>query len=364
MAGVMAIATIVAVLIVAFCYLALTNQPLPFFEALLPPHAASDVYWLMAAASSFCLVPVGALLKRASAPPPLIELAAMAAKVPKASLRGELLTIPYSKISRVEFYEVNGHKFLDIKSSVGESRIISAGFSDEHTFEEFAAALRQRYERSKKQSEQASQSNRSAASTSKMEAGPHSEHGLIRVVTFEELMYEPAPPRYGKRIGTALDKKELAVDKLLDSCFSYIGCKQYNKGPVYVVNADCYSYDEERAKSGTEIVLTKDGVEIHAHNVDRPGDHQISKFEDLKSFLRNYVSREIQMATTREVVHTVGHDAWVQARSSGNWKDLFEKTSRERLRIQNPMENRLEEFLLGDEVAAVARLVDKNQENS
>jgi hypothetical protein len=142
---VIAIVIVVALLMVAFCYLALTSQHSLRLEGfLLSPHQARIFYWLMTAATSLCLIPAAALVKRSSQPPQMIELGPTAAVVPKASLSGELLTIPYAKISKVELREIRGQKFLVIKSSVGESRVVPAGFTGQRAFADFVAALRQR----------------------------------------------------------------------------------------------------------------------------------------------------------------------------------------------------------------------------
>jgi len=142
---VIAIVIAVAVLIVAFLYLALTShRPLRLVGFLLSPHQARVFYGLMAGAMSLCLIPVGALIKRSAQPPQMIELGPTAATVPRASLSGELLTIPYAKISKVELREIRGQQFLVIRSSLGESRLVPAGFSGQRAFADFVAALRQR----------------------------------------------------------------------------------------------------------------------------------------------------------------------------------------------------------------------------
>ena len=361
MTRVMAIAAIVSVLIVTFCYLALSNQPLPLWGDVLPRHAAQVVYWFMTVATLACLIPVGALAKRSSGKPQMIELNASAAIVPKASVGYELLTIPYAEIRKIDLHAIHGQKVLVIRSSVGGSSLVSTGFSDREAFEGFVKTLRLHYARAKRLvSASPAGSREPAISSPKAGTGLDSKVRSTRIVTFDELAYEPAPPRYGKRMGAALDEKERAVDMLLDSCFLSIGCKQYNRGAVYIVSAEQYSRDEERMQNvGTEIVLTKSGIEVHSHNVDRKNDHQVSRFDDLESFLRSYVGEGIRAETTREVVRAIGADAWTQARVSGNWQELFQRTAQERHRIEDPMKDRLEAFLLGDEVASVARLLDK-----
>ncbi len=64
--------------------------------------------------------------------------------VPRASLRNELLTIPYDSIKQVLVQKVQDQEFVTIESSLGQARVMAMGFGGGIGFEMFKKALFER----------------------------------------------------------------------------------------------------------------------------------------------------------------------------------------------------------------------------
>jgi hypothetical protein len=263
-----------------------------------------------------------------------------------------LVSIPYAAIKSVRQHAIRGYQAITVTSERGRASVFSFGFRSARAFDEFHATLKQRI--GKKPGPQAPKLQ-AASSTH-----PPREARAGRVVTFEELHETPARPRYGKRKDAVMDERERAFDRVLQSCFAYVGLQPWDTGPLYIVNLHEYVRDDART-DGTEIVLTKRGVEFHQYDVDREGDHQEMKFDDLKAFLRFYLSQWIEWTSQRELFKTKVWDstAFQEAKADGTIPEFFRRFKIERQKFEQPMRSRLDMFLAGPEYSTASLVVDR-----
>ena len=73
-----------------------------------------------------------------------IEFLPDAVVLPKVSLHSTTLTVPYKSIKTIQIREIHHQRFLVIKSSVGENRLLPMGFVTDNEFNNFYHVLRQR----------------------------------------------------------------------------------------------------------------------------------------------------------------------------------------------------------------------------
>jgi hypothetical protein len=110
-------------------------------------NGATVIYWsfaalLLVAAAMFCV-----LLARTWKGAVSIVVDDTKIIAPAASLKGELLSIPFSTISGLGAHTIQGQEFVTINSSVGQARVMSAGFRNAGEFQKFKRALAERAKR-------------------------------------------------------------------------------------------------------------------------------------------------------------------------------------------------------------------------
>jgi hypothetical protein len=284
----------------------------------------------------------------------IITLADSSVTLPRASISGGLVSIPYAAIKSVRQHAIRGYQAITVTSERGRASVFSFGFRSARAFDEFHATLKQRI--GKSPSPQAPKLQAASGAHP-----PRQARG--RVVMFEDLMWPDRPARrYGKRKDSVMDDRERAFDRLLQSCFSYVGLQPWDIWPLYIVNLDEYVLDDART-DGLEIVLTKRGVEFHDHHFDpgvgrEEGSHQVKRFDDVNTFLRFYVSEWIEQTTQRDLFKT---RVWAlrEAQANGTFPEFFRRLQMEREKLEQPMRSRLDTFLAGPECSTASLVVDR-----
>ena len=311
-------------------------------------YRAPALVWLLAAAcAAATFVAIRIAVSRWNGR--TIILTAADVTLPSASLSGNYIAIPYATISGLRRQNVRNVQTITIISLRGNCTLLSAGFGSAARFEQFKAALVDRM--------RAPPTPGAAQAPIRPVAGNASTSGSTRIVTVRQLFETPAGPRYGKRKEAVLDSKERAFDRILQRCFDYVGLTPWDTGPVYIVNADRYMPDPTRI-DGTEIVLTLQGIELHEHELQRPGSHDVQRFDDLKVFLRTYLCRWIEGISQREVAKVLDGAAFQRAKVAGTLPAFFEQVKKERGIFEEPMRKRLDAFLTGTEVSEASSLLN------
>ena len=128
-----------------FVYLASANRRgLRIVGLTLSPDQAMTLFWTAAALSLIGAAVVLTFITRGLRGPHFVLLGASEAVLPRASLRAELVKVPYGKIQRTSVVAVPGGQMVVIQTSQGEFRIGSIGFRNEREFEKFARLLSER----------------------------------------------------------------------------------------------------------------------------------------------------------------------------------------------------------------------------
>ena len=129
-------------------YMALTNRAgLKLSLISFSPSQATVIYWafavvLLVAAALFCV-----LLARSWTGAVSIVMDETKVIAPAASLKGELLSIPYSTITQLAAHSIQGQEFITINSSGGQARVMAGGFRNSGEFARFKSALAERVRR-------------------------------------------------------------------------------------------------------------------------------------------------------------------------------------------------------------------------
>jgi hypothetical protein len=90
------------------------------------------------------------MLKRSLDGPASLMLGALSLSAPRASLKGDMLSIPYTSINKVTLHSVQNQQMVVIDSAVGQSRVSSIGFASDVEFESFYQGLTAKVGRSQK----------------------------------------------------------------------------------------------------------------------------------------------------------------------------------------------------------------------
>jgi hypothetical protein len=124
-------------------YLAYTNQKgLQAFRFItFSVGEASVIYWIFALVFAFASILFCVLLGRNFKGPISVVLDETSIIAPAASLKGELLSIPYKSIKEVIVHNVQHQQFVTINSSIGQARLMSIGFKTPEEFASFKQAL-------------------------------------------------------------------------------------------------------------------------------------------------------------------------------------------------------------------------------
>jgi hypothetical protein len=102
---------------------------------------ASIIFFGVAALFSIGAVCCVIMLKRSLEGPESLTLGALSLSAPRASLKGDMLSIPYTSIKQVTLHSVQNQQMVVIDSAVGQSRVSSIGFVSEVEFESFYQGL-------------------------------------------------------------------------------------------------------------------------------------------------------------------------------------------------------------------------------
>jgi hypothetical protein len=102
---------------------------------------ASQIFWGVAALFFFGAICCVIMLRRSLEGPISLLLGVAELSAPRASLKGEMLNIPYSAIKQVTLHSVQNQQMVVVESSLGQSRVSSLGFVSEQEFESFYKGL-------------------------------------------------------------------------------------------------------------------------------------------------------------------------------------------------------------------------------
>jgi hypothetical protein len=123
---------------------ALTNQkPLRLLHALsLSVEVASIFFWVLSIAMIVAAILMGVLLAKNLKGPVSIVIEETHITAPNASLKNEMLSIPYHEISQVLVQDLRpNQQMVTINSSIGQARLMSIGFKSRDEFASFKKAL-------------------------------------------------------------------------------------------------------------------------------------------------------------------------------------------------------------------------------
>lgn len=110
----------------------------------LSPNQASKVFWVLSAISIVTFLVVVWLAVRNHLSPSFIELNHNGLVVPKVSISMLYILIPYSTIIHVQTVQIHAEQMIVIKSSVGNSNLMSSSFKTLRDFAIFLQLLRER----------------------------------------------------------------------------------------------------------------------------------------------------------------------------------------------------------------------------
>jgi hypothetical protein len=144
--------TLCTALALAVSYFASINREgINGFKALsFSAQEASLIFWAVAvlfAAGAVCCV---VMLRRSLEGPVRLALGQENLSAPRASLKGDILSIPYLTIQKVSLHSVQTQQMVVVESSVGQSRVSSLGFASDQEFESFYKGLTAKIDRSPK----------------------------------------------------------------------------------------------------------------------------------------------------------------------------------------------------------------------
>ena len=128
----------------AAVFLASTNRGLRIFGFTLAPEQAAIFFWVLAIVTAFGAALVFWLIFRTLRGPHFLVLGRAEAVLPKASIRVNMMTVPYSAIQSMAVVQIPGGKMAIVHTSQGEARVGAFGFKSEKDFEKFVLALQQR----------------------------------------------------------------------------------------------------------------------------------------------------------------------------------------------------------------------------
>lgn len=135
--------TISIVLTLYLAYAAMGNDRALDLFITLDTQETTGLLWFVTALSLLAASLIAATAYGALTQPPKVELDADKASVPKASLLGGQIDMPYETIDEVSRRKVTKRdEMLVIKSTRGESRLLSNHFKSPSEYEDFIAALR------------------------------------------------------------------------------------------------------------------------------------------------------------------------------------------------------------------------------
>jgi len=131
---------------VGVAYTASTIQkPLRLFGLVtLSAQGAAVFFWVLSALCGLAALLALYAAVRSQTALGFIELGGQGASLPKASLSSPLRVIPYKSIEQVQVVNVPGQQMVIVKSSVGESRLMSKSFASQEEFAVFLGALGER----------------------------------------------------------------------------------------------------------------------------------------------------------------------------------------------------------------------------
>ncbi len=108
----------------------------------LSPNDATMFYWGMAILCAFAALATIFMVFTSLRHPKQVELYAAHANLPKASMFGGQLNIPYESITNISRKQFSANQeMVIIKSSVGESRLLASQFKGVMGYEDFLSAL-------------------------------------------------------------------------------------------------------------------------------------------------------------------------------------------------------------------------------
>jgi hypothetical protein len=136
-------------LAITVAYFAATNQVglIGFKSASFSAGEASMIFWGVAALFGAGAIACVMMLRRSLQGPISLCLGPENLGAPRASLKGDMLSIPYASIKQVTLHSVQNQQMLVIESSVGQSRVSSLGFASELEFESFYKGLTAKIDR-------------------------------------------------------------------------------------------------------------------------------------------------------------------------------------------------------------------------
>lgn len=125
------------------------QKGLRFFHLFtLSPTEASLFYWGVAIMCGVAALLVFIATFNSLRGAKIVELTATHAVVPKASIRGGQLNIPYESIKEIKRRKISARQeMIVIKSTIGEARLISSNFRGLLSFDDFLATLNERMTR-------------------------------------------------------------------------------------------------------------------------------------------------------------------------------------------------------------------------
>jgi len=127
-------------------YLSYINQKgLRIFQLItFSPEASSLIYLASSLVLLLCVALFVVLIVRSLNGPVVLTIEETYVVVPRASLKGELLSIPYSSIKQLLVQDLQRQQMITINSSVGQARVLSVGFRNVGEFSSFKLALASR----------------------------------------------------------------------------------------------------------------------------------------------------------------------------------------------------------------------------
>lgn len=108
----------------------------------LSPNDATLFYWGLVILCSFAALTTILMVLTSLRHPKRVELYATHANLPKASIFGGQLNIPYKSITNISQRKISAtQEMVVIKSTVGESRLIASYFKGMQGYQDFLSAL-------------------------------------------------------------------------------------------------------------------------------------------------------------------------------------------------------------------------------
>jgi hypothetical protein len=105
---------------------------------------ASMIYWFFSAVFVFGAILFLALMSKSMNDDASVDLSIETARLPRASLKKEIILIPYKSINSINIGIFGSKEMIFIKSSAGDSTLSSNGFSSKSEFNRFKTLLNER----------------------------------------------------------------------------------------------------------------------------------------------------------------------------------------------------------------------------